>query len=249
MKAMTITQPYATLIATGHKTIETRGWYTNYRGKLAIHAGKNMKPVGGAKGLKSLCLRQPYYDSIRQSGQSWVEAYAALPLGAIVATCTLVDCIPVEDVEFHSDRTGAWKRHTSGMIFATSQEFVFGDYSRHCGRFAWLLSDIKPLATPIPATGHQGLWNWDGDAPCEKASVIFWDCQGCNQVGDDWKDCTSRGESHNYVILCLECATQWDNEVECSDCGCRVERELAELVPATDSGVDYWLCRRCAMRR
>jgi hypothetical protein len=40
VKALTISQPYAGLIADGLKFVENRGWQTNYRGWLAIHAGK-----------------------------------------------------------------------------------------------------------------------------------------------------------------------------------------------------------------
>ena len=39
MKALTLIQPWATLIADGRKTIETRSWGSLYRGPLAIHAG------------------------------------------------------------------------------------------------------------------------------------------------------------------------------------------------------------------
>ena len=40
MKALTISQPYASLIASGEKWVENRRWETKYRGPLAIHAGK-----------------------------------------------------------------------------------------------------------------------------------------------------------------------------------------------------------------
>ena len=40
MKALTLYQPWATLVAIGAKKIETRSWSTPYRGPLAIHAGK-----------------------------------------------------------------------------------------------------------------------------------------------------------------------------------------------------------------
>ena len=40
MKAITIIEPWASMIAHGFKTIETRSWPTSYRGKIAIHAGK-----------------------------------------------------------------------------------------------------------------------------------------------------------------------------------------------------------------
>jgi len=40
MKALTILQPWAELIRLGIKTIETRTWYSHFRGELVIHAGK-----------------------------------------------------------------------------------------------------------------------------------------------------------------------------------------------------------------
>ncbi len=51
MRTLTLTQPWATLVALGAKTIETRSWQTSYRGPLAIHAGQGLGPVGGKKGL------------------------------------------------------------------------------------------------------------------------------------------------------------------------------------------------------
>ena len=40
MKALTLTPPWATLVALGHKRVETRSWRTQSRGPLAIHAAK-----------------------------------------------------------------------------------------------------------------------------------------------------------------------------------------------------------------
>lgn len=45
MKAITLHQPWASLIALGVKTVETRSWNTNYRGTLAIHAGLHDPPM------------------------------------------------------------------------------------------------------------------------------------------------------------------------------------------------------------
>ena len=44
MKALSLRQPWASLIADGRKTIETRTWRTRYRGALAIHA--SARPCG-----------------------------------------------------------------------------------------------------------------------------------------------------------------------------------------------------------
>jgi hypothetical protein len=41
MKAISIRQPWLTLIATGAKTIETRTWKTSYRGDILLCASKS----------------------------------------------------------------------------------------------------------------------------------------------------------------------------------------------------------------
>ena len=43
MKAISIKQPWASLIAHGIKDIENRSWRTNYRGRVLIHAGASKK--------------------------------------------------------------------------------------------------------------------------------------------------------------------------------------------------------------
>ena len=42
MKVITIKQPWATLIAKGHKEYEFRTWKTKYRGEILLHAGKGI---------------------------------------------------------------------------------------------------------------------------------------------------------------------------------------------------------------
>ena len=43
MKALTIKEPWATLIIEGYKEYEFRSWKTNYRGKILIHAGMTLE--------------------------------------------------------------------------------------------------------------------------------------------------------------------------------------------------------------
>jgi hypothetical protein len=47
MKAITILQPWASLIACNAKQIEIRSWATKYRGEIAIHAGASNKSMAG----------------------------------------------------------------------------------------------------------------------------------------------------------------------------------------------------------
>ena len=46
MKALSIRQPWASLIVAGIKDIENRSWVTNYRGKLLIHAAQKFDKKG-----------------------------------------------------------------------------------------------------------------------------------------------------------------------------------------------------------
>lgn len=55
MKAISLKQPWASMIARGDKTIETRTWPTKYRGDLLIVASKNPKRSGLPSG-KAVCI-------------------------------------------------------------------------------------------------------------------------------------------------------------------------------------------------
>lgn len=167
IKALTLTQPYASLVVIGVKRIETRSWSTSYRGPLAIHAGTGLGPVGGKKGLSALCAQPVFFRALEPHFRVEHRAMGSfggsidtieaddLPLGAVVATCTLVDVVPTDlwRPVTHGDRT--WQVPPGNM----SQEYAFGDYTP--GRFAWLLANVKALPAPIPVKGALGLWDLD----------------------------------------------------------------------------------------
>jgi activating signal cointegrator 1 len=141
MKAITLHQPYATLIAVGAKRIETRGWRTRYRGPLAIHAAR----VFGHE-ARALCCREPFRAALARGGYA---DPAALPLGAVVAICRLVDCL----------LTGAVGGQPSPHVPpGDTPEWAFGNYAP--GRYLWLLEDIAPVLPPRLARGKQGFWEW-----------------------------------------------------------------------------------------
>jgi activating signal cointegrator 1 len=141
MKALTLTQPWATLVAIGEKEIGTRSWATNYRGPLAIHAAKGLGPVGGAMGLVMLCAKSPFSNVLIENGIT----LPGLPRGAIVAVCELIGCEPAAHYAYYHG--------------ISDQERAFGDYAD--GRYAWLLADIRRLLEPIPCRGARRLWEPD----------------------------------------------------------------------------------------
>lgn len=56
MKGLSVKQPWANLIASGRKTIETRNWSTNYRGPILIVSSKTpaIAPAGYALAIATL---------------------------------------------------------------------------------------------------------------------------------------------------------------------------------------------------
>lgn len=151
MKAITLTQPWATLIAIGAKRIETRGWPTQYRGPLLIHAAKGLASIGGAEGLLAICQQPPFSDALREryEGKTYGQA---LPFGAAVAVCRLSDCVPTDPGMFE-DEPLVMVHQTA---HARERERAFGDYSP--GRYGFVLDDVVPLPQPIACKGALGLW-------------------------------------------------------------------------------------------
>ena len=138
MKALSLTQPWATLVALGEKQIETRSWPTRFRGPVAIHAAKAFP--GWAR---RQCWMAPFSTVLVKHSLTPDD----LPLGKIICMAEVNICMRTDQVR------EAWCLYTGA-----EHEADFGDYSD--GRFAFLLGDIQPLALPIPARGMLGFWEW-----------------------------------------------------------------------------------------
>lgn len=159
MKALTLTQPWASLVAIGEKRYETRSWQTPYRGPLAIHAAKGVAPIGGEKAFAELCENWegngvdgdfgPFGQALFVRGPYALPEN--LPRGAVVAIAELVDVLPTDSLLMR-DLADGRDNH------AAVSEHAFGDYS--AGRFAWKLENVQRLVNLPPARGHQQIWDW-----------------------------------------------------------------------------------------
>lgn len=146
MKAISLLQPWATLVAVGAKRLETRSWSTPYRGRIAIHASKGFGPV-----YRFLAGEEPFRSALAAGGY---QSPGELPRGAVVALATLVDCIPV------TTTCGGFARFARRGNFddIPASELPFGDFGP--GRWAWVLEDVVRLEEPYPARGSLGVWTW-----------------------------------------------------------------------------------------
>lgn len=152
MKYPTITlwQPHASLIFSGHKKYETRSWPCpkKYIGqKIAIHAGKNMEDIEQLRRYEVIAMGNDICGLSEDENESCRQFIAAvnelgglkeLPLGAVLGTVTLQECILTQDI------------YNPGP---------FGDFSP--GRYAWRIIDPMLFDEPIPAKGSQGFWLWE----------------------------------------------------------------------------------------
>lgn len=143
IRGLSLLQPWATLAALSLKKLETRSWYTPYRGGLAIHAS-----MGKPRAVRELCTTDPF---IRAALDAAGLTYNTLPRGGIIGYAQLVD---VRQIQNSPLATSAPVVRPGEL---TPHERAFGDYQD--GRYAWLLTDTVALETMIPVTGKLQLWN------------------------------------------------------------------------------------------
>ena len=131
MRAVSVPQPWASLLAHGVLRLETRSWQTPYRGVLAIHAGLRFPPVA-----RGLCHREPFRTLLRRANH---EGWSLLPCGCVLGTAKLVACTRVEEF--------MWEQQTEPHL---------ADF--RSGRWVWEYADPVLFHVPVRATGRLGVF-------------------------------------------------------------------------------------------
>lgn len=151
MRALTISQPWADLIASGEKWIENRPRLPPEKligERIAIHAGK------GVQYLSRHELRR-------------------YRTGVVIATARIVTAV---DLEFarecaEAERVPAvWQR--AGLDLADLRRMIADRYCE--GPYCIILDSVEALAEPIPARGQLGYWRWEPSSVGERsAGMLF----------------------------------------------------------------------------
>ena len=129
-RALTLYQPWAWLVAHGHKPLENRPprfSHKSFTGWFWIHAG--------------LVRSEDEWHTARALGRT--NGFDALPAlddpvlhyGAIIGRARVVGALPVATLK--EEFAGTWRMQ---------------------GRFSFILLDATPLRTPVPCRGYQGFW-------------------------------------------------------------------------------------------
>jgi predicted DNA-binding transcriptional regulator AlpA len=149
-RAISLHQPWASLVALGIKRYETRSWSTKFRGKLLICSAKK-------KYVPDISFVNKVFDlkDVRQFDRTRLDFIGTnteyvefLPLGKILCVTDLVDCLKME----------SYPKHKENIILEDVPELeqLCGDWQ--AVRYAWELANLMTLPKPIPIKGKQGLW-------------------------------------------------------------------------------------------
>jgi hypothetical protein len=136
VRVLSLWQPWASLMAIGVKSVETRSFDCRWRGWTFVHAAR----------ANTSLIRTATAQALDFLGGYGLPALPdPLPFGAIVAVGRVVD---------------SWQ---SGGPFdpkfraLSDAERQFGDFRP--GRWAWTFADLRPIEPPVPMRGSQGLFN------------------------------------------------------------------------------------------
>lgn len=159
MIAITLWQPWASLIAAGVKTVETRSWRPPQKttGRwVAIHAGKTVRGTGEIVNS----LQHPHREDVHVVNDAMVEHFGErwateIPYGKIVCIARVTRIVKFPNPTVIPDG--------------------FGDYGR--GRFGWVLDDIHRLEVPPNVVGKRGIWVWD-ELIDDAQALSFWTAIG-----------------------------------------------------------------------
>jgi activating signal cointegrator 1 len=128
--ALTIWQPYASLLMAGIKRYETRIWETKHRGEIVIHAAQrwHKDQIALVDTLRGMLPHEQ------------LSVLDDLPRGCALGTIDIVAIHPTE------------------TLYVDPLERLIGIFNG--GAFAWEVQNPILFTEPIPHLGKQKLWHW-----------------------------------------------------------------------------------------
>lgn len=162
MKAITIKQPWASLIVEGIKDIENRTWQTKFRGRVLVHAA--LKPHYDIVNINN----QVIYNYLKEKGLLFkddIDAFCAV--GAVIGSVEIVDC-----VINHSSVWAEKSEFSPYTVNGAPNEGLKPTYN-------WVLANPIKFPEPIPCKGKLSFWDYPNilAEPEEKDGELFCHCQ------------------------------------------------------------------------
>lgn len=148
MKALSIKQPWASLIVEGIKDIENRNWRTNYRGRIYVHASKVQ--VHGRLDL----LTKGQQRSLRKTAYNLIK-HGIFTRSAIIGEVDIVDCV-INDSSVWAEQMQFDVCPDTGLhILRKGQKYVWN----------WVLANPVKYDQPIlNVKGALSFWKFNNEA-------------------------------------------------------------------------------------
>lgn len=159
--AITVHQPWAQLIAHGHKTIENRDWVppsSLMHAWIAIHAGKTYD-LEGWKGAAQMARDAGVVEPFIEKANVWFDkaSHMSPAAGNKAVKAALTTCVPYGSIVALARITNVIDEHH--LTDQTRPWFI--------GPFAWVLESVVHI-NPIACPGKQGFWRVEDASMLEK---------------------------------------------------------------------------------
>ena len=191
MKAITIKQPWASLIVHGIKDVENRTWKCpkKYIGqRILIHAGKSSANFWDYPVARQV---DEFIRQISKSGTDWSQ----YPFGAIIGSVEIKDCV-INHSSIWAEKT---ENYTIGMNPKLHEEITGKKVI-----YNWVLANPILFPEPIPYKGKLSFWEY----PCIPEPEF-------DEDGHMICQCTMNVDEKNQVVhmidhfKCSYCGGRW----------------------------------------
>lgn len=155
MKALTVWQPWASLIAIGAKPYEFRGWRppaSIIGQRIAIHAGARPVRQREAARLWGQCCGTIKPHPCIHATPEVLGMLDDILNGEVTLPLSHVVCTAIVGEPRRGDEIAREFGENAGNDSDREGTFTWG----------WPMLDVQMLTPPVPARGAQGLWEWSG---------------------------------------------------------------------------------------
>lgn len=155
MLAISLWQPWASLLVHGKKRVETRSYpvpkSTEFPVVLAVHAAKQWN-----NGQRHTAFGEPFRSALRDLGYGGGKSLG-LPLGFVIGLVRVAGYYTTDWLV-----KGRPEVSLPGHGQLSTDELAFGDYSP--GRYGWVCDEFRVLDRPVACRGHQKFFDWQPTA-------------------------------------------------------------------------------------
>lgn len=163
-RALTVLEPWAMLLASGHKLVENRTWPTEFRGPVAIHAGSSMAELYSPDVAAMLDDLADIYPQLAElftlpllpgDNPKKPKISSIYHHGCIVGTVEIFDCVAFAE----GDDFEKLCRDRGHSEWYEAAEIPPAEFAS--GPFCFLCRDAKQFTQPPPARGALNFWYLD----------------------------------------------------------------------------------------